>query len=157
MKSRAKKFSPALFGIMIFCFLLPFMEVSCSGHKVMSFTGIQLVTGITIQQPSMFGEKTESQKVGPEPLAIITFSCVIIGLLLSFIKNRRSAILPAVSAGVGTITLLMLKTKIDNAVLREGGGMIQVSYTFGFWVLLMLLIAGVGLNIYVFSGKDDAT
>ncbi len=157
MKSRAKTFSPAVFGIMMICFFLPFMEVSCSGQKVMSFTGIQMVTGTTIQQPSMFGEETESLKVDPEPLAIITFSFVIIGLLLSFIKNRKSAILPALSAGIGTITLLMLKSKIDNDILREGSGMIQVSYAFGFWVLLMLLIAGVGLNIYVFSGKDDTT
>ena len=88
-----------------------------------------------------------------------TFSCVIIGLALSFIKNRKSAILPAVSGGIGTITLLMLKSKIDNDVLREGGGMIlvQVEYTFGFYAILILMVAAVGLNIYVFFGKDDAT
>jgi hypothetical protein len=67
-----------------------------------------MVTGTTIQQPSMFGEEKRG-KVDPEPLAVITLSCVIINLLLSFIKNRKSAILPAVSAGIGTITLLLLK------------------------------------------------
>jgi hypothetical protein len=32
-----------------------------------------------------------------------------------------------------------------------------VKYAFGFWAILMLLIAAVGLNIYVFSGKKDTT
>lgn len=157
MKSRAKRISPALFGIIIILFFLPFMEVSCDDQKAMSFTGIQMVTGTTIQQPSMFGEKTESQKVDPEPLAIITFSCVIIGLLLSFIKNRRSAIFPAVSASIGAIALLLLKSKIENDALREAGGMIQVKYVLGFWAILILLIGAVGLNIYVFAGEDETS
>ena len=155
MKSGAKKISPAVFGIIIICFFLPFMDVSCIGQKVMSFSGIQMVTGTTIQQPSMFGEKTKSQKVDPEPLAIATFACVIAGLLLSFIKNRKSAILPASCAGIGIATLLMLKSKIDSDVLKEGGGMIQVGYVFGFWSILLLLIIAVLLNGYVFSGTDD--
>ena len=165
MKNKIKKVSPAIFGVAIICFFLPFMEVSCGGQKVMSFSAIQMVVGTTVQQPGMLeesmskmpslgipGEETRSQKVGPEPFAIITFLCTIIGLQLSFIRNRKSAVLPAISAGIGAITLLMLRSKITNDVLREGGGMLQVEYVFGFWVILILLIADVGLNLYVFSG-----
>ena len=154
MKRKVKKISPALFGIIIICFFMPFIEVTCSGQKAMSITGIQMVTGTSIQQPSMFGENTKGRKIDPEPLAIITFSSVIIGLLLSFMNKRKSAILPAIIAGIGTITLLLLKSKIDNDVLREGSGMIQVVFVFGFWATFLLLIIAVGLNIYVFSGKD---
>lgn len=157
MKSRAKKFSPAVFGMIIISFFLPFAEVSCSGQRIMSVTGLQMVTGTTIQQPGMFGEETESQKIAPQPLAIVTLSCVVIGLILSFIRNRRSAILPAVSAAIGTVTLVLLKSKIDNDVFTEGGGAIQVRYVLGFWVMLILLIVAVGLNVYVFSGKNEAT
>ena len=49
----------------------------------------------------------------------------------------------------------MLKSKIDNDVLNEGGGILQIDYVFGFWSILLLLIIAVLLNGYVFSGKDE--
>ena len=70
MKKSVKNISPAIFGIIVICFFLPFINVSCSDQKLMSFTAFQMVTGTTIQQPSMFGENTERQEVDPEPLAI---------------------------------------------------------------------------------------
>ena len=155
MKKSVKNISPAIFGIIVICFFLPFINVSCSDQKLMSFTAFQMVTGTTIQQPSMFGENTERQEVDPEPLAIAIFACVIAGLLLSFIKNRKTAILPLICAIVGIATLLMLKSKIDNDVLNEGGGILQIDYVFGFWSILLLLIIAVLLNGYVFSGKDE--
>jgi len=156
MKTKTKKFSPAVFGLIIICFFLPFMQASCGGEKIMSITGVQLVTGMTFEQPIMYGENPETAKIDPEPLAIATLLCAIIGLLFSFIKKSKSAILPALSAGIGTITMLLLKTKIDNEAMREGGGMLEVEYLFGFWAILLLLIVAVGLNIYVFAGKKDA-
>ena len=154
-QDNVKRFSPSLFIIILICFFLPFIDISCSGHKVISFTGIQMVTGTTIQQPSMFGNETKSEKVNPEPLAIITLVCVIIGLILSFIKNRKSAILPVISAGIGTATLLMLKAKIDNQILLVGGGALQVEYDIGYWSILLLFIAAIGVNMFIFlAGRD---
>lgn len=150
-----KKFSPAVFGIIIICFFLPFMDVACSGQKVISVSGFQMVTGTTLQQPGMFGAKTKTEKVDAEPLAIATFVCVIIGLLTSFIKNKKSAILPTIFSIAGIVTLLMLKNKLDNDVLKAGAGMVQISYVFGFWAILVLLIISAGLNGFIFSGKDD--
>lgn len=154
MKSKIKNISSAVFGIIIICFFLPFMDISCNGQKIISFTGIQMVTGVTIKQPNVFGEGSERQKVDPEPLVIIAFSSAIVGLLLSFIKNRKSSLLPAISAAIGTVALLMLKSKIDNYVL-EVGRVLEVRYVYSFWATLILLITAVFLNIYVFSGNDD--
>ena len=154
-KTKVKKITPAVYGILIICFFMPFLEVSCSGEKIMTFTGIQMVTGTTMKEPSMFGEKTKSKKMEPEPLAIITFCCVIAALLFSFIKNRKSAILPAICSGIAIITLLILKLKIDNEVLKEGEGIIQIGYAYGFWIILVMLLFGAMLNGYVFSGKSQ--
>jgi hypothetical protein len=155
MKLKAKKISPAVFGIIIICFFFPFMDISCSGQKVISFSGIQMVTGTTIEKPTMFGEKTENEKIDPEPLAVATFVFVIAGLLLSFVNIRKSAILPAIFALIGIITLLMLRVKIDNDILKQGEGVIQVAYIFGFWSILFFLIIATLLNIYIFLGKND--
>ncbi len=88
MKLKAKTISPAVFGIIIICFFFPFMDISCIGQKVISFSGMQMVTGTTIEKPTMFGEKTENEKINPEPLAVATFIFIIAIVLLSCINTK---------------------------------------------------------------------
>ena len=38
----AYRLSPALFGMALLCFFLPFINVSCGGTKVIQLTGVQL-------------------------------------------------------------------------------------------------------------------
>ena len=40
-----RKLPPAAYLLALICFLLPFVEVSCNGQKVVSLTGIQLLAG----------------------------------------------------------------------------------------------------------------
>lgn len=150
MEDRIKKFSPAIFGIALICFFLPFINVSCSGQKIGSLTGIQLVTGTTIEQSDLWGKK-QVQKVDGEPLAIAAFISVFAGLGLSFIKARKGSIAPAVIGAAGVILLLLLKSKIDNEVLRQGGGMIQVNYGVGFWLTFMSFLSAGVFNAFSLS------
>jgi hypothetical protein len=150
MENGVKKLSPAIFGIALICFFLPFVNVSCQGQKVASYTGIQLVTGTTIEEPSMFGQK-QVREVSGEPLAILAFLSGIAGLGLSFLKSKKSAIGPAVVGIVGLISLLLLKSEMDDDILREGGGMLQIEYTAGFWLTFVLYLSAIGLNAFLFS------
>ncbi len=152
MENGTKKFSLAIFGIVLVCFFLPFITVSCQGQKITTLTGIQLVTGTTIEQPSMFGKK-QVQKVSGEPLAALVFLCAAFGLGSSFIKGKKSAIAPAAAGGIGLISLLMLKLKLDNEILREGKGMLELEYGVGFWVVLILFLIAIVLNVYLMQGK----
>ncbi len=150
------KFSPAIFFLILIFFFLPFIHISCEGLKVASFTGIQLVTGTNIEMPSMPGEKPEVEKVPGEPLAILAFFCVVLGLALSFLKSKKSKIAPAITRVVGLIFLLLLKVKIDNDVLREGKGMLKIEYGIGFWVTFLLFIIAAGWNSFLFSKRKKA-
>lgn len=165
MKNEAKKFSPAVFGLAIICFFLPFTHISCSGERVATLTGIQLVTGTTIGNQETDSAQTnggpfirpsdvrpqdrEDGKIDPEPLAIFALCSTIAGLWLSFRRGKEWAIATAVAGGVGLILLLLLKAKIDNDVLKEGEGIVQVEYAFGFWLLLVLFLSAIGLNAYL--------
>ena len=51
------KVSPALFVITTLCFLFPFVTVSCNGQKVATFSGVELATGTTVEQPQVFGPR----------------------------------------------------------------------------------------------------
>lgn len=142
-----KKLSPAVFGIALICFSLPWITVSCQGEKVATFTGIQLVTGTTVKEPQMFGPPKE-RKVNGEVIAMLAFATVIAGLGIGFLKGKKGAIGSAVVGGVGTVLTLLLKSKLDNDILRETGGMLQVDYGAGFYLTLISFLSVIGINAY---------
>lgn len=145
------KFSPAIFIIILICFFLPFINITCQGEKVATLTGIQLVTGTTIEQPSMFGAKGKTKKVEGELMALLAFISAIVGLILSFLKNRKISLAIAIVGGVGLLFLLLLKNKLDNDMLREGQGMLQLEYSIGFWLTFIFFILAAVWNVFIFS------
>jgi hypothetical protein len=148
------KVSPAIFIASILCFLFPFITVSCGGQRVASFSGVQLATGTTVEQPQMFGPP-QKQKVDPDPTAAVAALCAILGLGLSFLR-ARAALGPAISGAVGAVSLLLLKSRLNDQIVKQGQGMLQVNYESGFSLALILLIAGAAWNVYLFSQRGTA-
>ena len=149
----AKGLSPAAFVLTLVCFFLPFVTFSCQGQKVARFSGIQMVTGTTIKQPQMFGPP-KSQKVDPEPLAVLAFLSVLAGAGLSFIRGKKGALSSGVLAVVGVILMAALKSKLDNQVLQQTSGAIQVNYGAGYYLSLVFLLAAAGASFYaLLAGK----
>jgi hypothetical protein len=142
-----KRLSPAIFGIVLFCFFLPWVNVSCGGQKVAAVSGIQLVTGTTVAEPQAFGPTTK-RKLPGEPLAVLILLSACAGFALSFIKDKKGAISTAVTGVIGIIFLLLLRSKIDNELLREGLGMLELDYRAGFYLTLLLFLSAIGVNIY---------
>ena len=143
-----QKVSAALFGLILLCFFLPFVNVTCNRMQVTSITGFQMLTGATVKQ----------QKAEAEPLALLVFLSAIAGLGLSFFRGRTPKIAVVTSGAVGLILVLLLKFKIDSYALqavKEGRGMVGVEYTIAFWVAVLLFVASVGLGGYVlFQDRD---
>ena len=151
-----KKFSPGLFVLIIFSLFLPFIAVSCGGAKVISLTGVQLATGTSVQKPDMFGNASKkSQKIDGEPLVIVIFIAGIAGLLLSFLKGKKTAIFPAVIGVIGVVLMFLLKSKMDHEAMIAGKGMIQINYEAGYWLALLLFFAAALLNGFIFFQKDN--
>lgn len=143
-----KKFSPAIFGLALICFFLPWTTVSCQQQKVMSFTGIQLVTGTTVKQPTMFGQK-QARKVKGETYAVIALLAVVAGLVISFLPGKAGSMASALTGGVAAALLLMLKSKLDKDIFREAGGVLQLDYDIGFYLTLILSVCAVAINAYM--------
>jgi hypothetical protein len=159
MNELRRKISPALFTLTLICFFLPFITVSCRQEEITSLNGIDLAIGKTLRQPSIFGKQPKEQKIPADPLATIALISGVIGLGTSFIKAKKSAIAPASAGIVGFILLLMLKSKIDSEIVKQGQGLLLVSYGFGFWLAFLFFISATFLNVYSLldSQKDDET
>ena len=155
MKDVVRKLSPAAFVLALVCFFLPFVTFSCQGQTVASFSGIQLATGTSIQQPQVFGPPKE-HKVDAEPLATVALLSVLAALVLSFLRGKKWGVGSAALAALGVILLVALKSKLDGDALRQGGGVIQVSYGAGYYLCLAFLLSAVGTSIYsLIAGKGD--
>ncbi|MDA8088762.1 MAG: hypothetical protein M0Z61_00860 [Nitrospiraceae bacterium] len=154
-----KKISRAMYGIIIICFFLPFTTASCSGQKILTLTGFQMVTGTTVRQPNMFGQQTKQKKIGTEPYAIAGFILAFIGLAISFSRNKTAYLFSAFISASGAVCLLLLKTKLDRDVLNSGQGLILLDYDFGYWVSFIIFILSAVLNGHIhkqFAQKKQA-
>lgn len=150
MEGIVKKLSPAAFVLALICFFLPFVTFSCQGQKVLTLSGIQLVTGTTLERPQMFGT-APNQKIDPEPLAVLALLALVAGGALCFLKGKKGAGMSAAFSGLSLIFLFALKSKLDGDAMRQGGGAIQVNYEAGFYLVIAFLLVAIGAGIYSFA------
>jgi hypothetical protein len=130
-------------------------------------TGLQVATGVEIATPntsfSSFGDsdmerrmsslsQPKKQKIQGNTQAALAFCAAIAGLVTTLVLKQRQQkyLVPAISGGVGTLLLLLIKSGTDDSIVKQGSGMIQVSYGLGFWLSLLLFLGAAGLNGYQF-------
>lgn len=154
-----KKLSPALYGLIIFCFVLPFVNLTCSGQTVVSLTGFQLITGTELE-PNMFnqqnmfeepGQTTSKESIDAQPMALFAFLAALLGLALSFVKKKATALFCMIISAFGVIFMLILKISMDGDASSSGQGIVQLEYQFGFWFTFLLFIAGAVLQWMIFK------
>ncbi|HSP87157.1 MAG TPA: hypothetical protein VLN45_03435 [Ignavibacteriaceae bacterium] len=161
-----KKFSPAVFGIIIFCFFLPFVNLTCSGQTVMKLTGFQLITGADMDQSSFLNQEgmfnqgmqdqpAENQGVEAQPLALFALLAAVLGLLVSFVRKKTTAFVCVIIGAAGAIFLLLLKFSLDGDASLKGEGVVQLDYQFGYWFSVLLFIASAVLNWLMFKEKPQ--
>jgi hypothetical protein len=162
-----KKFSPAAFVIVIFCFFLPFVNITCGGQKVVSLTGIQLVTGSEIKPSGMFNQKDmpedmlsenkdklkTDENVDPQPMALLALIMAAAALGLSFVRKKIFALISMIASILGAAFLLLLKANLDSDAPAEAQMVIDIEYQFAYWLALLMFIAGAVLQWLNF--RDD--
>ncbi len=149
-----KNLSPAFFGAVLICFFLPWVNVSCQGQKIATFSGIQLVSGTTIEEPTMFGAK-QKRKVQGEVFAMLAFLAAIVGFGVSFLKVKRVTTYVAAAGVAGTTLLLMLTSKLNNDI-QETAAMLQLEYLIGFYLTLIGFLSATAINVYL-TMQDKGT
>jgi hypothetical protein len=146
MASRKMTGMALMFAGTLLCFFLPFVTISCNGMKIYSFTGQQLATGTTMSQPQMFGPP-KTQKVEPNAFAAVAFLCSCAGVVLCIVGRKMLRSI-AVSASVGSASLLIMKVQLDHEIQKQGMGVAETNYQFGFFVALLLMVVSAGWCLY---------
>jgi hypothetical protein len=148
---RAKNVRSGLFGFCLLVFILfPLLSVRCqSGQMVGSTTGMELVTGKTVQSQS------GSTFMPPEPLAVLTLGAIVVGIGAHAIKATFQWIVTGVAGAIGAVALLLLKSKMEGLVATQSQGLARLDPEAGYWLSLVLLLAGAGLSFLAYRQLKD--
>lgn len=119
-------------------FLLPFVTLSCSGQRLVTVTGVQLVTGVDV---GSHGSPSDAR-------AAFALGMCVLGVLLLKAAGTARRIPAALAGAAGAIALLSFKTTLDDEVLRQGHGVIRVQYEFGYYLALVALASAAAAGFW---------
>lgn len=137
------KLSTASYLGILIAFLLPFMDFSCQGHKIASLNGYDVAFGTTLDMKSPMDGSTQKQKIDGTPTVAIAFLLTLVAAVVTL----RFGIAGAVCAGISLILLLLAQSSINKKALEEGQGMIAVNFDIGYYLTLILLVAGAVIAV----------
>jgi hypothetical protein len=143
--NRPVPYVSASFAAVLVCFFLTFANVSCQGRRVATFSGREMAFGTEVHQQSLFGSD-EVKKVPGESLALAALGAAVAGLLLS-VGRRATRTLTAIAGAAGALLLLLLHNKVDQDVLRSGGGMLTLDFAPPYYLAVAMFVAGAVLSV----------
>jgi len=146
MVSMLKKISLAGHGILLLCFLLPFVSMSCDKHKIRTFAAHEFVTGTTIDTNGKI------EKVQPERYAIAALCAAVVGFIFSLFQGKVSQLLVLSSSGLGAAAIYLLKQKLDGDILQAGKGLLVLDYEPGYYIMLAVFI-GLAIASLLIIGR----
>lgn len=120
--AKTRSYSPGLFGVIILCFLLPFVSLTCAGQRLFTLNGLDLVTGTTVtideevrESLDPFGGAGDAGSIFDEPGASPD-----VDLPLGSEEEEEKvdanlfAIVALVAAGAGLALVLMTRDRRRN-------------------------------------------
>ncbi len=134
-------------------FLLPFINIKCSGTQLATVKGIDLITGTEIKPETnkenvseedstssnseesvadpaslfmpgpMVPENGDDKRIAPNAVGIAAFSSLILGLLFSFFPKRIPVIISGGFCLLGALCLFLIQIQINKEVEAKMGNM----------------------------------
>lgn len=154
--------SLSLFAVIIICFFLPFISITCGDTKIATLKGTDLAFGTRVNYRDI-DSSTASRNVDPEALALLPFILSIAGLVVSIVylvsnpaKYKSSFIILCILSSIIFISLLALQFKLKSDIRTESGEVgfsLKLNYEFGYWIALILSLLTALLNLYLVSTR----
>ncbi|MEN1760315.1 hypothetical protein [Anoxynatronum sibiricum] len=138
-----KKFAPAIFLVILICFLMPFISISCDNETIASLSGLDLITGTDISG----GFSTE--EVESNPYILVAALATVAGLVLGFMGKYLYAAFVAIA---GTLSLIGFRTEMSRSAAEVYPVMIKMES--GFWITLLLTVGAAALMGYYHFSQE---
>lgn len=136
---------PALLGLVVLCFFLPFANLSCQGDRIDTLSGMNFVTGgHQIEVPP--GGLVET--VPAYGTALLALICALGGIALCFVQAPLVAIGPVVLSLLGALFLWGLRSQLINEVARRGEGLLAISFEAGYVLAVVCFLVAAGFGVW---------
>lgn len=147
----SKLSAAAYLGIAI-VFLMPFLDMSCQGQKMVTLTGYEVAFGAELPVEAPFGGPKAKQKVDSTPIIMTAFFITLIAAAVALWNGIGGAVF----AGVAGVCLILGQSQINRKIIIEGKGLFTVDFQVGFYLSIILLLVGAGLGIASAKMKRSA-
>jgi hypothetical protein len=139
-----RKIALGIFLLAIIFFLMPWVNVSCSGSPLATVSGYDMVRGV-YNVPGEYATDAPDS----EPFAILALVAAGVGLIFSFFGGGTAVIMRILSGLAGIAFLVALKIKLGNDFTRDignqmgnsAGMLIQLNYQAGYWLTIVAFAA----------------
>lgn len=138
-----KKITPAMFGLALLCFMLPWTTVSCQQQPLMRLSGANMTFGA--EYKDSFSGKSEA--IPGEKLALFAALALVAGLVGSAAIKRKPEIPSMVCGFAAAACLLALMIKINHDVAKQGEGVLEANFEIGFFLSLLLPLGAGVVNL----------
>lgn len=137
-------------GFILICllFFLPFVNIQCSGTKIMTVTGLELVTGFQMNSPSMSGRHNSAERSDANVFAIAALGFSLVGAILAFVSRKK--IVNLTFAALTAAALLALQIDLGSKTSSRARDIaITLNFEFAYWLALIVSIALIVLAIVI--------
>jgi hypothetical protein len=142
LRGPIKPIRASVFGLVIICFFLPFVVVTCPGNPDTKITGIQLSFGSDLKS-NQISPGLVDRHIDMEPFAVLALACAVVGLVFCFMKRGLDLLFGAASGIAGLVLLYLLQSKIFDSAKKMASDFVKVSLGYGLW----LAAAGFGVSL----------
>lgn len=140
--------TPASFAVVILCFAMPFVEISCVGEPVATFTGLDCAVGAPVENAHTFRS----------PVAAAALGAAVVGCVLSLLGNKVARGAACLAAVVAAAALFFFRYDVGgrltgDIVTIKGKEALGAEFLYGYWLAFTTaLMAAVLAALAAFAG-----
>lgn len=143
LQSSGRYISLSTFLLILLCFLLPFLRITCSGQEILNLSGYELAFGATKTIDTGWDSRTE--KAEPVVSALVCLIAAIVGAGLTFVSGKSGSLMRLIAAAIGFILLCIVPVEVRAKMgSRSAGADIGVKLGVG-WIVTSLLFIGAAV------------
>lgn len=140
-----KKISVSLFIVLLMCFILPFVMISCQGQEIVTLSGFELATGKDLSDIT-----GDDERIPSNPLIIVTLLAIAASIGYCFKADKVNSLILAVISAASFIMLLIFKSNFTQRLMQETSGVLSIQYKFGFWAAVFISAVTAAFNGYTY-------
>lgn len=137
--------------LLIVCFFLPWLTVSCSGTEI-SVTGYELATGIDEAQNYSAAEQNSGDA---SYFLIPALGVIALGASIAGLAVARVVYFACGGIGLAFFAWKMIDLQSQISEVRREGYVINVDYEFGWWLAIASLVALIIAGMLVKSDLES--